>query len=78
MITDMAGHPSPRDQASARQARLVAIVLVGTMALWLGAQWMGGRLGLPVRFVFLFDFAAVAAFVWALVVSWRLWRQRRD
>lgn len=74
----MAGTPNHNGQAGARQARLVALVLVGTMALWLGAQWMGGRLGLPARFVFLFDFAAIAAFVWALAVSLRLWRQRRD
>ena len=29
------------------------------------------------RFVFLFDLAAIAAFVWALVVTYQIWRGRR-
>ncbi len=48
----------------ARQVRLVAIVLVGTIVLWMGAQFLGGKLGLETRFVFLFDLAAIAGFVW--------------
>ena len=59
------------------QARLAAVVLAGTMALWIGAQWLGGRLGWPGQFVFLFDLAAMAAFVWTMVVAWRLWRSRQ-
>ena len=62
----------------ARQARLVALVLAGTMVLWMVAQWLGGKLGWETRFVFLFDFAAMAAFAWSLVVTYRLWRARQD
>ncbi len=65
-------------KALGTQARLAASVMAGTMVLWLGAQWLGGALGWEARFVFLFDFAALAAFFWALVVTWRLWRHRRD
>jgi hypothetical protein len=61
----------------ARQVRLVAIVLVGTIVLWMGAQFLGGKLGLETRFVFLFDLAAIAGFVWALVVTYQIWRGRR-
>ncbi|MBD3678114.1 MAG: DUF5337 domain-containing protein [Rhodobacteraceae bacterium] len=64
--------------AIARQARMVAIVMVATMVLWMGAQWLGGRLGLPVRYVFLFDFAALAAFFWTLVVTYQIWRKRQN
>jgi hypothetical protein len=64
--------------AQAKQARLVAVVLVCAMVLWMGAQWLGGAVGLPTRFVFLFDLAALAAFFWALVVTFQLWRKRRD
>ena len=46
--------------------------------LWLAAQWLGPALGLPGRYAFLFDMAALAAFVWALVVTYRIWRARRD
>jgi hypothetical protein len=61
----------------ARKARLVACVIAGTMLLWMGAQWFGGRIGLETRFVFLFDFAALAAFFWALVVTYQIWRARQ-
>ncbi len=63
--------------AEARQARNVGLVLAGTMILWFAAQWLGGRLGLPVRYVFLFDLAAIAAFVWGLIVTFQIWRRRR-
>lgn len=59
------------------QARLAALVLAGAMILWMGAQFLGGQLGWPVRFVFLFDMLAGAAFVWTMVVTWRLWRSRQ-
>jgi len=67
-----------RPDTGGRQARIVAVVLAVTMVVWLGAQWLGGQLGWPVRFVFLFDLAALAAFVWALVVTYRIWRARRE
>jgi Family of unknown function (DUF5337) len=69
--------PDPADTRRAAQARLVAYVLVGTMALWLGAQWLGGQMGWDTRYVFLFDFAAIAGFVWAMVVTYQIWRDRQ-
>jgi hypothetical protein len=74
----MTTRPGPRDIARARQARLVAIVLAATMVLWMGAQWVGSQQGWETRFVFLFDLLALAAFVWALVVTMQLWRGRRE
>nr|WP_108851787.1 DUF5337 domain-containing protein [Defluviimonas aquaemixtae] len=63
----------------AREARLVAIVIAVTMLLWLGAQWLGRRAGWDASYAFLVDLAALAAFIWALVVTWRIWqRQRRQ
>lgn len=70
--------PTERDRRLAAKARLAALVMAGTMVLWLGAQWLGGRLGLEARYVFLFDFAALAAFFWALVVTYQIWRARRE
>jgi hypothetical protein len=60
------------------QARQAAVVIAATMVVWMGAQWLGGQLGWQARFVFLFDLAALAAFVWALYVTFRIWRMRRD
>lgn len=69
--------PDPKEQRRAAQARQVAFVLAGTMILWMGAQWLGGQMGWDARYVFLFDFAALAAFLWALVVTYQIWRGRR-
>jgi hypothetical protein len=67
-----------RERQLARSARTVAFVIAGTMLAWMGAQWLGGRLGWQARYVFLFDFAALAAFVWALVVTYQIWRKRQS
>ncbi len=67
--------PDGRDMARAREARLVAVVIAATMVLWLGLQWLGGQLGWDPSYAFLFDLAALAAFIWALVVTWQIWRR---
>jgi len=69
---------APRNVSpQARKARIAASVMAATMVLWMGAQLLGGQLGLPVRFVFLFDLAAIAALVWALIVTYQVWQARR-
>ncbi len=74
----MAGSgPNNADMARARQTRLVAVVIAVTALVWMGAQWAGGALGWQARFAFLFDFGAIAAFIWALVVTYRTWAQGR-
>lgn len=60
------------------QIRTAAIVMAVTMVLWMGASFLGGRLGLPVRFAFLIDLAAIAALVWALFVTYWVWKARRE
>lgn len=77
-MTSAAPRISDHDRRLAAKTRQVALVLVGTMVLWMAAQWLGGKLGLPDRYVFLFDFAAMAAFFWALVVTWQIWRKRQS
>jgi hypothetical protein len=69
--------PDPAEVQRAARARLVGIVLAATMVLWMGAQWVGGQLGLEARYAFLFDLAAIAAFVWAMVVTYQIWRGRQ-
>lgn len=68
---------TPKDQALSRKGRMVAIVIAVTMLVWMAAQFIGGQLGLAPRFAFLFDLAALAAFFWALVVTYQIWRARR-
>jgi hypothetical protein len=74
----MVSKQDPDSPEMRAQARLAAIVIAATMILWMGASYLGGELGLPARFAFLLDFAALAAFFWALVVLFRIWRRRRE
>ena len=60
-----------------RDIRLVALVIAGTMLLWLGAQVVGADMGWPLRYTLLVDLAALAGFIWALVVTYQIWRKRR-
>jgi hypothetical protein len=67
-----------KDQlATAKQARLAAVVLVATMVLWMGAQVIGGEMGWAPRYALLIDLAALAGFLWALVTTYQIWRKRR-
>lgn len=68
---------SDDDQRLVRQIRRAAIVMAASMIIWMGAQYLGGLYGWPVRFVFLFDLAAFGALVWALVVTYWVWKERR-
>mgnify|MGYP001794237748 CR=1 FL=1 len=70
--------PTDTDRALARRARVGAVGIAVTVVAWLGAQWLGGALGLPGRYVFLFDFAAIGALIWALAVTWQIQRRRRE
>ncbi|WP_297776268.1 DUF5337 domain-containing protein [uncultured Roseovarius sp.] len=67
-----------RDRQMARKGRTVGVVIAATMLIWMAVQWLGAQMEWPIRFVFLFDLAAIAAFVWALVVTYQIWRMRRD
>lgn len=67
---------SGSDRDGALTARKIAVVLAATMILWMGAQMLGGWLNLPVALAFAFDAMALAAFTWALVVTFQLRRRR--
>lgn len=71
------GSQGDRDARLARKGRHVAIVIAATMVLWLlGGLWIGPAY-LPGRFAFLFDFAALAALIYALINIYQLWRLRQ-
>ena len=62
----------------ARKGRHVALVIAGAMLLWLAVQFLAPTIGLPGRYALLFDFAALAAFVYAGVNIFQIWRARQD
>jgi hypothetical protein len=66
------------DKHLAKQSRMVAIVIAVTMLLWIGVQFLGSKIGLHGDYAFLFDLAALAGFIWALVVTYQIWRKRRE
>jgi Family of unknown function (DUF5337) len=70
--------PTENERRRVRSARIVAVVLCVTMALWLALQWLGGHFGWATRWAFLFDLAALASFLWAMIVTVGLWRARKD
>jgi hypothetical protein len=68
-----------RERALARKGRHISLVIAGTMILWLVIQlFIGPALGLPGRYALLFDFAALAALVYASVNIYQLRRARRE
>ena len=66
------------EQALARKGRIVALVIAGAMVVWIAAQWLAPVVGLPGRYAFLFDFAAMAALIWAMVNIYQIWRARQS
>ena len=65
-------------KALARKGQTVGLVIAITMVLWLAAQLLGPMMGLPGRYALLFDFAALAALFWAMVVAYQMWQARKD
>ena len=66
------------DQKLARKGRMLSVVIAGTLIIWMLLQVVAPMIGLPGRFALLFDFAAMAALIWALVNVYQLWRARRE
>lgn len=66
------------DEYLSRQGRIAALVIAGAMVFWIAAQFIGSKMGMPVRFQVLIDLMAIAAFVWALVVTFQIWRKRQN
>ncbi|GGL87550.1 DUF5337 domain-containing protein [Pseudooceanicola nanhaiensis] len=66
------------ERAMARKGRTVALVIAATMVIWLVGTTLVPYMGWPARFVFLFDMAAIAAFIWVFVVIWQIWQLRQQ
>lgn len=62
----------------ARKGRTVALVIAATMVIWIVGTTLVPWFGWPARFVFLFDMAAIAAFLWVFVVIWQIWQLRQQ
>ena len=69
---------SQKDQMQAKKGRTASLVIAGAMLIWLGMQWAAVQLDISSRYMLLLDLAVMAAMVWSLVVTFQIWRARRD
>jgi len=67
-----------QDLAIARKGRIIAVVIAGGGLSAILAPWLIQVFGLPIRYEMLFYFSALAAFIWALVNIYQIWRMRQD
>ncbi len=61
-----------------RQGRTIALVIAGTGLFYVLAQWGGRALGADQRTLALFDLIALGGFLWCIIMTWQMWRNRRD
>jgi hypothetical protein len=67
----------PEHDARARQGRFAGLVIAFTAALWVVATWAGSRWDWSLAIRTLFDLVALGGFVFALIVTFRIWRARQ-
>ena len=70
--------PTQDGYIQAKKGRTVSLVIAGSILLWLGMQWVAVELNISSRYLLLLDFAVMAAMVWSLLVTFQIWRTRRD
>ena len=70
--------PLQHDHIRAKKGRTAGLVIAGSMLVWLGMQWAAVELNMSSRYMLLLDLAVMAAMVWSLVVTFQIWRTRRD
>jgi hypothetical protein len=68
----------PSDAKRGKQAKRAALVIAGTMALWILLQLIGAQYDWAPKYALLIDLAALAGFIWALVITFEIWRLGRD
>lgn len=66
------------DQAFARKGRITGLVIAGGGLAAILAPWLVSLLGFPARYEMLIYFGSLAAFVWAMVNIYQLWRMRQN
>ena len=66
------------DQKLMKRGRLTALVIAGSVFMWLIANSVGPKFGLAVRYAILADLIVMAALFWALVNCFFIWRKRQN
>ncbi len=61
-----------KEELVSKRVRRVSKVMAIVFTLWFLVQWLGGQLGLPDFLLPIIDFAALFAFLWALLEIWNI------
>ena len=69
---------SEKDHIQAKKGRTASLVIAGAMLIWLAMQWAAVQLEISSRYMLLLDLAVMAVMVWSLIVTFQIWRARRD
>ncbi|MDB9811951.1 DUF5337 domain-containing protein [Planktomarina temperata] len=69
---------SEKDHIQAKKGRTASLVIAGAILIWLSMQWAAVQLDISSRYMLLLDLAVMAAMVWSLIVTFQIWRARRD
>ena len=67
-----------KDHIQAKKGRTASLVIAGAILIWFAMQWAAVQLDISSRYMLLLDFAVMAAMVWSLIVTFQIWRARRD
>ncbi|NSX54519.1 DUF5337 domain-containing protein [Parasulfitobacter algicola] len=65
------------DKVRANQGLTAGLVMAGAGVLTIVAPWLVQILGLEPRVEFLFYLISMAAFIWALFLTWQIWQKNR-
>ena len=68
----------PHTDETNRQGRIAALVIAAAGLGSILAPWIVSVTGLPARYEILIYLIALAAFIWSLVVTVRIWQKTRD
>ena len=68
----------PHTDETNRQGRIAALVIAAAGLGSILAPWIVAVTGLPARYEILIYLIALAAFIWSLVVTVRIWQKTRD
>lgn len=75
----MAASPQgPRQDEIAREGRRIALVIAGAALLSIFAPQIAGALGLGAQGSVVLTLIALAAFIWCLFQTAKLWQKTRD
>ncbi len=68
----------PNETDTARQGRIIAIVIACSGVLSIAAPSIARILGGGYRLEMLLFLMSLAGFIWSLVVTWKLWQKTKE